>query len=321
MATSLTRVARSWPATLTHTFEVDETPTDAAGVVSVVVTDANTALVTSGTATHAGTGVYTYALPAQAALAELTVSWSGSISGTTVAEVDLVEIVGGFYFSLAEGRNSDAALSDPAKYTAAALAEARVEVEQECEEITGRAFVPRYRRVVLDGSGSSELLLPDADIRTIRAARVASRADGTFVPLNTAQLAALVPGEDDVLRRVDYLTWTEGRGNVILEYEYGLDAPPSELKRKALLRLRSQANVGKSGIPDRALSFSTVEGGTYRMAQPSRYSTGIPDIDAVYLRYARGAGGGKNDEGGALPASRPMDFDPQYLSLYHGGKR
>lgn len=317
MGTSLTRVAKSWPATLGHTFELDETPVDAAGAVSVVVTDANGTVVSSGMATHTGTGQYTYALPGQAALMALNASWAGSFGGSTVTEVDLVEIVGGFYFSLPDARNSAKSLGNAVKFTAQDLADTRAEVEVECEQIAQRAFVPRYRRLLLDGTGTSELLLPDIDIRTVRAARVAPRADGTFVALTTAELAALAAGDEGTLRRTDGLTWTEGRRNVIVEYEYGLDAPPPELKTMTLTRLRTRINVGNTGIPDRAISFSTVEGGTYRLSMPGQYSTGIPDVDAVYQRYGRGGGQGDT----ASPASRQMDFDSQFLSLFHGGRR
>lgn len=316
----LTRVARTAAATLSHTFLVGETPTDSTTTVTVSITDANGTVVATGSATHGATGVYTFALPPQANLALLSVAWTATISSATVVETDPVEIVGGFFFSLAEIRAADATLADTVKYPTAALVQARLETEVECEDICERAFVPRYWREQLDGTGTSDVLLGKPDFRTVRAARVAPTTGATFVPLSAAQLAALALSPDGMLRRTDYAFWTEGLQNVIVEYEFGKDAPPRTLKEAALVRLRSLANKHKTGVPDRAASFTAADGGTYRLSMPDRWSTGIPEVDAVYARYALGGGsGGKGSSG--QPASRQLNFDPQYLSMYHGGVR
>jgi hypothetical protein len=238
-----------------------------------------------------------------------------------VVETDLVEIVGGFFFTLAEARTSDASLADATKYPTEALARARLETEVECESICGRAFVPRYGRAVLDGSGTSELLLPDADVRTIRAARIAPTLGQPFVELTDAQLSVLDVTDDRILRRTDEDIWTEGRSNVIVEFEFGLTTPPLPLVEQTLVRLRSLLTKHRTGIPDRASSFTTVDGGTYRLSMPGRFSTGIPEVDAVYQRYAIGGGSTGAGGAGALPASRQLNFDPQYLSMFHGGTR
>ncbi|HEV2778548.1 MAG TPA: hypothetical protein VGX25_04035 [Actinophytocola sp.] len=321
---TLTRVAKTAAAALEHTFYVGETGTDAAGAVTVAITDANGAAIAggSGNATSAGQGRYTFALPAQAQLQLLTVAWSGTIAGTAVTETDLVEIVGGFFFSIAEGRASDSSLSSLTKYPTARLVAARLEVEQECEEICDRAFVPRYRRAVLDGTGTSDLMLVgDNDIRTIRAVRIAPEAGETFVALTAAELAKLVVTPDRVVTRVDGATWTEGRSNLIIEYEVGLDRPPEDLVRAAKVRFRSLANVERTNIPDRAISFTTAEGASYRLTTPDAYETGIPFVDAVYARYSLRSGAGTAEGGRGVPASRTLNFDPQRSSLFHGGVR
>lgn len=324
----LTRVAKTAAATLSHTFyagagSASEAAADSSTTVTVAVTDANGTSVTSGNATHPGTtGVYTFALPAQSALKLLTVAWTATISGAVVVESDTVEIVGGFYFTLADGRASDSSLSDTSKYPLSDLATALLEVEQECEWICDRAFVPRYRRVVLDGTGSSTLTLPDADIRTIRSASVAPQAGQAFVALNSTQLAALVVKPDSTLKRGDSNIWTEGDQNVIVEYEYGLDAPPTQLVKAAKTRFRSRLNLNKSGIPDRASSFTATDGGTYRILLPDAYRTGVPEVDAVYGRYSRRVQAKADAGNGArFPASRPLNYDPQRNSLFHGGVR
>jgi len=322
---SLTRVAKTAAATLSHTFVVDETPTDSTSQVTVTITDATGAtLVSAANATHGSTGQYTYALAGQAQLCALTAAWSATIAGAAVVESDTVDVVGGFFFDLVTARNSDPSLADTSKYTTADLKAKRLAVELECEWICDRAFVPRYRRVLLDGTGSSSITLPDDAVRTIRSASVAPRAGQTFVALDSTQLAALVVLKDATLKRVDSNIWTEGVQNVIVEYEYGYDQPPPLLVDAALLRLRSRLNLTKSGIPDRAATFTAVDGGTYRILLPDAFRTGIPEVDATYGRYSRrvqaAAQSGQNP-GTRYPASRRLDYDPQRNALYHGGNR
>lgn len=322
-----TRVAKTSAAVLTHRFEVGETATDSTTSVAVTVTDPLGSVVASGTATHGDTGVYTYALPPQAALTVLTVAWAATIEGAAVVETDVVEVTGAFFFSLSEGRGSDSSLADRDKYPTADLDDKRLQVEEECETICDRAFVPRYARVVLDGSGSPDLVLghPDPDrsvahVRTIRSVKMAQRSGGPFVDFTSDQLAALIVRNDSTLTRSDGLFWAEGYGNVVIEYEYGLDGPAEQLKQAAMMRLRSLLNVNKTGIPDRAASFTAGDGGTYRLTMPGAWATGIPLVDAVYARYSRRSGTAATG-GRPVPASRTLDYDPQRNSLMHGGPR
>lgn len=318
----LTRVLRTAAAAIEHVFVVGEDPTDSSTTVTVEVTDANGTVVQSGAATlaGAGTGRYTVALTPQAELAMLTVEWSATIAGAAVVEVDEAEIVGGRFFTLAQARASDPILASTDKYPTSALAAALLETETECEEICDRSFFPRYRREVLDGAGTAELLLPGHDIRTIRAVQVAPRVGEAFVPLTGDQLAALAVTDDNTLVRTDRAVFGEGRRNVIVEYELGLNRPPADLLRAAKTRFRTWANVTKSGVPDRALSFTTAEGTSYRLDQPGAYKTGIPEVDGIYGRYSKRDGAGSGD-GRSVPASRQLNFDPQHGSLFHGGIR
>lgn len=324
------RIARTAAATLTHTFYVGETPTDPTGTPTVAVVDANGAAVDSGNATVVGgsSGRVTFALDPVATLETLTVTWTATVAGTTVVETDYAEVVGGFFFGLAEGRAADSSLADTSKYPESALVVARVEVEAECEEICDRAFVPRYQRVVLDGSGTSELVLEHsspnrsvADVRTIRSVSMAPTLDGDFTAFTADQLAALAVTADHTLVRTDGAVWTEERGNVVVEYEYGLSSPPPDLRRAALVRFRSRLNIHRTGVPDRAVSFAAADGGTYRIDLPGQWKTGIPDVDAVYARYSRRSGAGTGINGRSVPASRQLNFDPQRHTLFHGGVR
>jgi hypothetical protein len=173
--TTLTRIQKGSAGTLSHAFLLDEAPMDSSTAVTYAVVDATGASVTSGTATSTGAGVYSFVLAAQSALKALTISWTGTIAGSATTQQTYAEIVGGFFFTLQEGRDSDDVLQDLDRYPAADLAAARLEVETEAENICDLAFVPRYDRVVLDGSGTGELLLKlsapyrsIAEVRTVR---------------------------------------------------------------------------------------------------------------------------------------------------------
>lgn len=294
---SLIRVQKTAAATLARTFYVDETPTDCSGAVAVAVTRLDGSSVASGTASHTGatgSGTYTYTLPggpsspasATWQLDTLQVAWTGNIGGATVTLTDTVEVVGGFFFGLAEARSSDTAISDPVKYPTSALSAARTQVEQECEAICFRAFVPRFRRTTVNGTGRDTVVVPDQDLRALRAASISYITGGDLQTLTSTDLARTVPGPDGTLTRQFGLPWPYGRGNVLVEYEYGLDMPAEELRQAAMKRLRSVLTAKSSGVPDRVSSYTTQEGATYRVTQPGRRSTGIPDIDAVYMRYA-----------------------------------
>lgn len=325
--TTLTRIARNAAGTLAHTFLVDETPINAVGAVTYTALDALGVSVASGTATQGDPGTYSFVLSAQTALKALTVSWTGTIAGSATTQTTYAEICGDFLFSLAAARASDASLADTTKYPLADMLAARLEVETECENICDRAFVPRYERAVLDGTGAGEVLLrmsqPDrsvAEVRTIRSVKMADSVDGTFTAFTAAQLADLAPTADGTLVRTGGDIFTEGRSNVIVEFEYGWDRPPPDLVREAKIRLRSVLNANKSGIPDRASSFSVAEGGTFRLDMPGPFKTGIPTVDAAYGRYSRRSTG-TGATGRQVPASRTLTYQPQRGSLFHGWGR
>lgn len=303
----------------------------AVGAVTVTIERADgTDVVTGAATTSPSTGRYqlTTALTGAdvATLDLLTCTWSDAGDGST--HQTRVELVGGFYFTVAEARVLDPSLSSTSTYSAAAIAAARLEVEWEAEVICHRAFVPRFARLTLDGPGDRRIFLPAPfghDLRNVTTASI----DGTA--LTVAELAALDLGQqptDNFVDRPLGAYWTEGTRNVVLEIEYGLDRPPPELARQAVRRLRSLLNQSKSAVDDRATSFSTADGGgTYQLDTPSAYRTGLPTVDAVYQRYSLRAdddtGDGAGGTGGSMPPpkSRPFDFDPQRNSLYHGGPR
>lgn len=325
------KILKTAAASLSHTFYAPgtETATDPTGTPTYTVTDASGASVASGNATvvGGGSGRVTAALAGQGQLGLLTVAWTAVVSGASVTEYDTVEVVGAFYFTLAEGRSSDSSLASTEKYTTDDLAWARDATEAEVELICDRSFVTRYARVTLDGTGMSTIVLagPDEnrslrDLRTLRSIAVAPQVDETFVAFTAAELADVAPQPDGTLHRVSGGVFTGGWRNVVVAYEYGLGAAiPQDLKEAMLIRFRTWANVRRSGIPDRVTSFTAADGGSYRLALPGAYATGIPDVDAVYSRYSRRARTGTQAMGGgAVPAGRTYTYNPQAYSLFHG---
>jgi hypothetical protein len=283
---SLIRVLRTAAATLARTLYVDETLTDATGALTVTVRRLDGTLVDTAAAIRISTGLYTYTFPGRAVVDRLDVIWTCTLAGAAVELSDTVEIVGGYLFGLAEARNSDSSLADPVKYTTGALATKRIEVEEECERITGRAFVPRFGRAVLSGSGGTELFLPNYDIRVLRGVSTLAQPNGVLTASSVSDLANTAATSGGMLTRfgsVPYWPW--GISNIVVEYEYGWDRPPDELKRAAMYRLRSLLNLTRSGVPDRVSAYTTPDGATYQVSLPSRGSTGIPEVDAVYQRY------------------------------------
>lgn len=321
------RVIKNAAATITHTWYVGETLTDPSAATYGVVDANGTTVVAAGTAAAipgSGAGTTTFSLPAQAVTRLLTVTWSATVSGVARVEVDQVEVVSDFYFTLAAARASDSSLSSTVTYPTALLEAARTQIEQATERICDRAFVPRYARAVLDGTGSPQLVLshpePDrsvADVRSVRRIAVAPTVDGTFADYSVGQLAAVAVGPDGTLRRTDGNIFTWGYSNVVVEYEYGLFAPPADLIDQLLVWVRAALNTHRTGIPDRAASYSVVDGTTFRLSMPDAWHTGIPSVDAVLDRYSRRSRG----TGKPVPASRTLDFNPQYHSLFHGGRR
>lgn len=293
------------------------------GTVTVGVTRADgTVLIAAGTATTTVSGEVglrrkTLTAAQTAELDQLTATWTDA--GDSSAHTTTVDIVGGHLFTITEARESDPEIAD--NFTTAEIIEARADVTEEVEWICARAFTPRYARATVDGTGDRELWLPGADdgrandLRTIEAVSI----DGTA--LTAGELAELTLADDKIVYAAEGDSWEFGTRNLVVAWTYGLDRPQRHLKRAVLHRLRHRLHEGTSGIPARATNFSSTEGGTFALDTAGLYKTGIPDIDAVYGRYSKRSGSASDGTSSSAPASRTLDLDPQYGSLFHGGRR
>lgn len=273
------RVLRTAKATLSRTFYLDEAEASATGDVVVTVTRLDGTPVESGTAVADGEGGYTYEFGGRDVLDELVLSWAATVGGDAIVlDADRIEIVGGFYFGLAEARDIDRVLQDTAKHPTEKLIERRVETEDECERITGQAWVPRFCRETVTGYGSGPLQMSWPFIRAIRSVSV----DG--VAFDTGGVAALTFSELGLISRSAAWPWV---GQVTVEYEHGHDRPNSEIARAAKLRFKSLMLEGNAALPDRAERVVTVDqsGGSTIYSSPTAEKTGIPAVDAVYGRY------------------------------------
>jgi len=278
---SLVRILKTAQQTLTHVFKVDEVATDITGDCTATLKRLDGTTVNSATAGHPALGTYTYVLPAQANLDVLTLDWSGTLAGASVSVRDYVEIVGGFIFGLDEGRAAHSGLASLVVYPPALLAQKRIAVEQECERICRQAWVPRFERELLSGTGTSRLAVSRMMLRAVRAVSVGGAA------WSAPDVAAVAVSDHGTLTRAGGAVWPVGVGNIVVEYEHGNDYPPEDVKDAAILRLRSKAGQNTSSVPDRATSFTIAEGGVYRLSTPGPEKTGIPEVDGPYLGNQR----------------------------------
>lgn len=270
--------------TVTATFYSDGTATDP-GATTVAVTNlAGDTVVASGAAGGTGTSrTVTLDSDDTADLDTLTVTWTTTNLGTVTTTH---EVVGAFLFTVAEARAFDSnALSSVSKYTTAAIEEARARILNEFEEITGVAFVPRYRRAVYSGTGAATLFLDRMFVTSLRS--VETRSEATWTAYTADDLADVMIEPWGHLTRDLRGTFITGHRNVRVGFEHGYDAPPLDIKRAALIVCRYE--LVEQNVTDRTLSLST-EFGTTQLSTPNpeRHRWyGIPRVDTVLANHLR----------------------------------
>lgn len=304
------RILAGAAATLTFTnLDADGLAADAIGAMTVGVTraDGTVVIAAGGATTHGATGVYTKALTAAqtASLDLFTATWTDAGAGARTSDH---EIVGGYVFSIDEAK----AFETLSAISNTLIIAKRAEVEDELERIRNAAFVPRYARLTLNGTGDREIVTGLSWVRRLRTCKLLSSTGSSSSSSFTAtQLAACQVTEDGRIRRGDGDVFDYGVANVIVEIEHGFTDWGSDLKTAALTRLRERLNKADSGIPDRAKSYQSQDGYSYDIAEAGADSTGNPYVDAVYARYPH-----SND--GQQVASRMLQFRPQYGGVFRG---
>lgn len=248
------RILQGAAATLTfRNLDADGSPVDAGGALTVGVIRADgTVLVAAGTATtHSVTptnnGIYTVALTGvqTATLDLLTATWT---EAGVSAHTTLHEIVGGYVFTIAEVRAFES-LGDETVYPTAKVIITRADVEDELERLREAAFVPRYARLTLDGTGEPEILTGRTFLRRLRTVKVlVGTGSSSSTSFTATQLASCVVTDDGRIRRGDSDIFPYGVGNIIVEVEHGFTDWGADLKTAALTRLRERLNRPASEI-------------------------------------------------------------------------
>jgi hypothetical protein len=233
------------------------------------------------TATPDGADGYAFTFAGSDVLDELMLTWAAQVGGDAIIlDQDVIQVVGGFYLGLGEIRAIDPVfqgVSGLARYPTQDLIERRIETEDEFERICGQAFVPRFARETLAGTGRGYLKLGWPRLRRVRAITVGGVA---WEPDRVAWFGSDLLG---VLR--SDAGWPFGVGNIVVEYEHGMDRPPTDIVRVARLRMKSHLLTTKSPLPDRAERIATTEVGTVTLAIASKFATGIPEVDAALERF------------------------------------
>lgn len=273
------RIQQRTAATLTWSpIDSDgEASTTDPGTVTVGVVDAaGSTVVADGTATVASGASRTLALTAvhTANLDTLTATWK--VAGVTVGVTEH-DVVGGFYYSLAEVRAVEPTVANPVDYPNAGQVTIRAEVEAFFESCTNVAWMPRFTAVWCDPGAS--LLTGLFYLRSVRWVREYA-ADGTYTALT--DLSALTPAATGSIARTGGFYGSR----CLVGVEHGLSGPPADLKRAAMQYHRVRAQAASSGVPQRAVSLQMVDGGSvqFRSAGNEWRPTGIETIDEVLRR-------------------------------------
>ncbi len=158
------------------------------------------------------------------------------------------------------------------KYATAQIIAMRTLVEESLEDACGVAFVPRYRREIVSGRGTTQIVLSQPRVTEIRSVTL----DGVAVTPLAAPSA----------QGVSYMPagWAQGRGNYVVAYEHGYPFAPARVKYAAL-RLAKRWMVD-SPVDERATSVST-EDGTFSLVTPGMRGAmfDLPEVNAVVQMY------------------------------------
>lgn len=256
------------------------------GTVTVNVTNALGTVLASSLATAATGAMRTVTLSATetGVLDLLALVW---VSGGLTVATTYCEVVGGVYFTSADLRLGQPALSDPGRDMTSTLLNVRASVEAAFESACGVAFVPRFavERVRVT---SRRVVTAWAQLRDVRWVRYWQQTPDVTTDLSAPGLNKLDFGTEGVIDLGSVVgAYAVNQTWLLVGYEHGYDAPFPDVKRAAMTYARSLAFAPKSGMPDRATSMQMPDGGVATLATPGvgRWHSGIPSVDEVLRRY------------------------------------
>jgi hypothetical protein len=185
---------------------------------------------------------------------------------------------------LSELRAYDNSLANTTRFPNSALIQERLNVESEFEDITGRAFVPRFWSEVISGDGSETLWLSKAEPHAITKFIV----DGVdCIAWVTADLIRADRESNSGLILKGAALAASYAQDIVIEYEYGMKRIPVQISEKAKKRARGNLIGLGSTIDPRATTMMLPDIGSVNLSTPGLRGaeTGIPDIDVVLRRY------------------------------------
>jgi len=272
------RVLRNTGASIGVTVSVDDVATDPApdSATIAVTREDGTALVAANTSTtNTGTGTFSFSLtPTHTALLDvLKATWTITRSGNVEQLVTYHEVVGGHVCTLPQIDANLAKGGTASGYSLGDKQAARDVATDAFELECGVAFTPRYRRLTVDGTSTTDLFLPDPRVISITSATV----DGS----------ALTVGDLGIYDNGSLYSatgWAAGRRNVVLKYEHGYMSPPADVSRAVAM---IAASVLKDGPFDDRGYAVTEDGGGVRLltAGISGAAFSIPDVEAALQRH------------------------------------
>lgn len=220
-------------------------------------------------------GTYDYVMAVQSEVELLTVIWRGSWGGVAQELRSQVMVVGAFLFTIAQMRAYDnGALSDTTKYPDSMIRETRAGIAEFFEDVCDQSFIPRYGASTISGEGTPYVVLTDYPLVKL----LRSKVDGSSASISGVSIS----DHGKVYRPAG---WPQGYRNLLVEYEYGMQAVPYRIHQAALVLARYE--LVSRDISDRAISLSN-ELGAVRLSVPGRdYPTGLPFVDATLNRYER----------------------------------
>lgn len=269
-----------------HTVDDDGANVSAHAPFTYVIEDGAGNTIDTGTPVHTD-HILTATVPAATVpgLDTYTITWTASVHDVLTTWATHVDIVGGYIFEIADLRAEDRAFDNVDKYPTETLKIVRSWVEDVIEgpRAASVAFVPRSRRLRLNGTGRNALAVPNLNLRTVESVTV----DGvTWTPEEVATLTV----DDGVIwlgTGSPVQSWPAGVRNIVIHYTHGMEVPPGAITRAALMLARDY--LVKSDIPGRATATS-IGDQLFRITVAGRDGvTGLPEVDAAIAQFGRKA--------------------------------
>lgn len=259
---------------------VNGASTGLVGTITVRIEDGQNTVVTAASTTsivESGTGIYTATRTAPSTAGQYLVIWNDGTNETSedlTVSYSLDGVTGDPLCTVAQ---IDAILDrggTSSEYTTQQKEDARDVASEAFEQEAGQAFSARSETFTLDGSGTTDLLLPVVKALACTAASI----DGTA--LDAADVEALQ--NEGVLYYEP--GWTLGRRNVEVTVSHGWATTPADVSRA--VALVASAMLADGPWDDRGYGV-TEGGGVVRLltAGVSGAAFSIPEVEATLRRY------------------------------------